>query len=172
MRHSPSVVSRVHWCLGLGVVVAVGIRYLNISPCPWGAPMQPDGGWCQGAQAQVGWGVEGPGCQGRRRRGRVTDSSQLWAQLGRQGVKAWPPCFRLYWNKPQTTSRGRVSHWGIPGKQLEGALPPFCPLLEILHSFSRAPQISTPEYFQGLSDGWLVLRDLKQSSKLEGSHFI
>lgn len=44
--------------LGLGVVVAVEDEILHDLPIGLGggAPVQPNGGWCQGAQAQVRWG--------------------------------------------------------------------------------------------------------------------
>ena len=52
--------------LRLGVVVAVENQILHNLPVGLrrGAPVQPDGGRCQGAQAQVRWGCRGPWVSG------------------------------------------------------------------------------------------------------------
>ena len=52
--------------LGLGVVVAVENQILHnlLVGLRRGAPVQPDGGRCQGAQAQVRWGCRGPWVSG------------------------------------------------------------------------------------------------------------
>lgn len=92
------------------MVVAVENQILHDLPLGLGAPMQPDGGWCQGAQAQVGWGVSRAlGVRGGDGRGRVTDA-QLWAQLGarqqRHGLLL-PPLLE------QTTDHGAAMRSGL-----------------------------------------------------------
>lgn len=107
--------------LGLGVVVAVENQILHDLPIGLrrGAPMQPDSGWCQGAQAQVGWGCRGPWVSGEETGEAGSLTAPAVGAAGRQSVKAWPPCFRLYWNKPQTTKQNEVG--SLTGEFLENS---------------------------------------------------
>lgn len=82
--------------LGLGVVVAVENQILHDLPVGLrgGTPVQPDGGRCQGAQAQVGWGCRGPWVSEEETgRGRVADSPSCghsW-EPGHEGMASLLP---------------------------------------------------------------------------------
>lgn len=107
--------------LGLGVVVAVENQILHNLPVGLrrGAPVQPDGGRCQGAQAQVRWGCRGPWVSGEEMGEAGSLRAPAMGTAGSQGMKAWPPCFRLYWNKPQTTKQNEVG--SLTGEFLENS---------------------------------------------------
>ena len=101
-----------------------------------GAPVQPDGGRCQGAQAQVRWGCRGPWVSGEETGEAGSLRAPAVGTAGSQGMKAWPPCFRLYWNKPHRPHTFVLTHQGRPCH-----MPVHAPGVGHVHS-SMAPRPS------------------------------
>lgn len=103
--------------LRLGTVAAVENQILHdlAVGLRGGAPVQPNGGWRQGPQAQVRWGRGGPwGSGGETGRGRVTDSPSSggsWEPGHKDIASLLPPSLE------QTTKQNEV--WSLTGDFLE-----------------------------------------------------